>query len=65
MQFTGPIAQTALRSHEKSQPTLQKNLSGLDFSLPLPDVMIMADDVDALTQTMESFTKATSKSAVA
>jgi hypothetical protein len=39
--------------------TLQNNLSSLDFSLLLPDVMKIADEVDAqLTQTMESFTKA-------
>ena len=37
--------------------TLHKNLSMLDFNLLLPDVMIIADEVDAqLTQTMESFT---------
>ncbi|MCU1304516.1 MAG: response regulator [Candidatus Sulfotelmatobacter sp.] len=36
---------------------LQKNLSALDFSLLLPDVMTIADEVDSqLTQTMESFT---------
>ena len=36
--------------------TLHKNLSTLDFNLLLPDVMIIADEVDAqLTQTMESF----------
>jgi hypothetical protein len=41
-------------------------LSVLDFSLLLPDVMTIADEVDAqLTQTMESFTKANPKSAVA
>jgi len=46
--------------------TLHKNLSVLDFSLLLPDVMTIADEVDAqLTQTMESFTKANPKSAVA
>jgi CheY-like chemotaxis protein len=39
--------------------TLQNSLSCLDFSLLLPDVMKIADEVDAqLTQTMESFTKA-------
>ena len=39
--------------------TLQKNLSAIDFSLLLPDVMKIADEVDAqLTQTMESFTTA-------
>jgi hypothetical protein len=44
--------------------TLHKNLSALDFSLLLPDVMIIADEVDAqLTQTMESFTNARPKSA--
>ena len=44
--------------------TLHKNLSVLDFSLLLPDVMIIADEVDAqLTQTMESFTNGAPKSA--
>jgi len=46
--------------------TLHKNLSVLDFSLLLPDVMIIADEVDSqLTQTMESFSKAKLKTAVA
>jgi len=36
--------------------TLQKNLNALDFSLLLPDVMTIADEVDAqLTQSMESY----------
>ena len=36
--------------------TLQKNLSVLDFSLLLPDVMTIADEVDSqLTQVMESY----------
>jgi len=44
--------------------TLQKNLTMLDFNLLLPDVMIIADEVDAqLTQTMDSFTNATPISA--
>src|ERR1035437_1923547 len=38
--------------------TLQSNLSSLDFSLLLPDVMAIADEVDAqLTQSMDSYTK--------
>jgi hypothetical protein len=46
--------------------TLHENLSTLDFSLLLPDVMIIADEVDAqLTQTMESFASAAPKSAKA
>jgi hypothetical protein len=46
--------------------TLHKNLSMLDVNLLLPDVMIIADEVDAqLTQTMESFTNAAPKSAKA
>jgi hypothetical protein len=37
--------------------TLQKNLGALDFSLLLPDVMTIADEVDSqLMQAMESFT---------
>jgi hypothetical protein len=36
--------------------TLHENVSTLDFGLLLPDIMIIADEVDAqLTQTMESF----------
>ena len=46
--------------------TLHENLSILDFNLLLPDVMIIADEVDAqLTQTMDAFAKARAKSAVA
>jgi hypothetical protein len=46
--------------------TLHGNLSVLDFTLLLPDVMIIADEVDSqLTQTMESFTNALSKTATA
>jgi hypothetical protein len=38
--------------------TLQNNMGFLDFSLLLPDVMTIADEVDAqLTQSMESFMK--------
>lgn len=38
--------------------TLQNNMSHLDFSLLLPDVMTIADEVDAqLTQSMESYMK--------
>ena len=38
--------------------TLQNNLNALDFSLLLPDVMIVADEVDAqLTQSMGSYMK--------
>ena len=36
--------------------TLQSNLSALDFSLLLPDVMTIADEVDSqLTQAMNSY----------
>lgn len=46
--------------------TLQKNLSALDFSLVLPDVMTIADEVDSqLTQAMESFTNVAVTAAVA
>jgi hypothetical protein len=46
--------------------TLQSNLSALDFSLLLPDVMSIADEVDSqLTQTMDSFMTATLQPAVA
>src|SRR5579872_38427 len=45
---------------------LHENLSVLDFNLLLPDVMVIADEVDSqLTQTMESFTNGASKSAKA
>jgi DNA-binding response OmpR family regulator len=44
--------------------TLQINLESLDFSLLLPDVMTIADEVDAqLTQSMDSYMKAMQKSA--
>jgi hypothetical protein len=37
--------------------TLHKHLTALDFDLLLPDVMIIADEVDSqLTQTMDAFT---------
>jgi len=46
--------------------TLQSNLSLLDFSLLLPDVMTIADEVDAqLTQSMDSYMKAMRTSAAA
>ena len=46
--------------------TLQNNLSFLDFSLLLPDVMTIADEVDAqLTQSMDSYMKAMQKTAAA
>jgi DNA-binding response OmpR family regulator len=46
--------------------TLQSNLNALDFSLLLPDVMTIADEVDAqLTQSMESFMKAMQKAVAA
>ncbi len=39
--------------------TLQNNMRSLDFSLLLPDVMTIADEVDAqLTQSMDSFMRA-------
>ena len=44
--------------------TLQKNLNHLDFSLLLPDVMAIADEIDSqLTQSMESYTKLMSRAA--
>jgi len=46
--------------------TLHDNLSALDFNLLLPDVMVIADEVDSqLTQTMESFSDGPPKSAKA
>jgi hypothetical protein len=46
--------------------TLHENLSTLDFDLLLPDVMIIADEVDAqLTQTMDAFANAGPKSTAA
>src|SRR5579864_9110677 len=46
--------------------TLQSNLNSLDFSVLLPDVMTIADEVDAqLTQSMESYMQAMRKSAAA
>jgi len=46
--------------------TLQSNLSLLDFSLLLPDVMTIADEVDAqLTQSMDSYMSAMRTTAAA
>jgi hypothetical protein len=46
--------------------TLHSNLSLLDFSLLLPDVMTIADEVDAqLTQPMDSYMKIMQLSAAA
>lgn len=46
--------------------TLQSNLTFLDFSLLLPDVMTIADEVDAqLTQSMDSFMDAMQTAAAA
>jgi DNA-binding response OmpR family regulator len=46
--------------------TLQSNMSLLDFSLLLPDVMTIADEVDSqLTQSMDSYMKVMQKSAAA
>ena len=46
--------------------TLQSNLNFLDFSMLLPDVMAIADEVDSqLTQAMESFMKLMRKSMAA
>jgi DNA-binding response OmpR family regulator len=46
--------------------TLQSNLNSLDFSLVLPDVMTIADEVDAqLTQAMNGFMEASVRKAVA
>jgi DNA-binding response OmpR family regulator len=46
--------------------TLQSNLNHLDFSLLLPDVMTIADEVDSqLTQSMDSYMKVMRKSAAA
>ncbi len=46
--------------------TLQSNLSRLDFSLLLPDVMTIADEVDAqLTQSMDSYMNAMREPAAA
>ena len=46
--------------------TLQKNLGALDFSLLLPDVMTIADEVDSqLTQAMEGYNDAAGHPAAA
>jgi DNA-binding response OmpR family regulator len=46
--------------------TLQRNMGFLDFSLLLPDVMTIADEVDAqLTQSMESYMRLMQNSAAA
>jgi DNA-binding response OmpR family regulator len=46
--------------------TLQNNMRSLDFSLLLPDVMTIADEVDAqLTQSMDSYMNAMRKAVAA
>jgi hypothetical protein len=46
--------------------TLQNNLGLIDFSLLLPDVMMIADEVDSqLTQAMDSYMNAGEKAAAA
>jgi hypothetical protein len=46
--------------------TLQSNLNSLDFSLLLPDVMTIVDEVDAqLTRSMESYMQVMRRSAAA
>jgi hypothetical protein len=46
--------------------TIQRNLGSVDFSLVLPDVMLIADEVDSqLTQTIRSFLKAADAAAAA
>ena len=46
--------------------TLQNNMHDLDFSILLPDVMTIADEVDAqVTQSMDSFMKSMQESAAA
>ena len=46
--------------------TLQNNLNSLEFSLLLPDVMAIADEVDAqLTQCMDSYMEVMRKSGAA
>ena len=38
--------------------TIQRNLAKVDFSLVLPDIMLLADEVDSqLTQSIDSFLK--------
>jgi hypothetical protein len=41
--------------------TLHKHLTALDFKVLLPDVMIIADEVDSQLTTMESYTTAARK----
>jgi hypothetical protein len=46
--------------------TLQNNMRSLDFSLLLPDVTTIADEVDAqLTQSMDSYMNAMRKAVAA
>jgi hypothetical protein len=46
--------------------TLQNNLGALDFSLLLPDIMTIADEVDSqLTQAMEGYMNAALEPAAA
>jgi hypothetical protein len=46
--------------------TLQNNMRSLDFSLLLPDITTIADEVDAqLTQSMDSYMNAMRKAVAA
>ena len=56
----------AARMEQERVGVLQSNLSSLDFSLLLPDVITIADEVDAqLTQTMDSYMNAARKAGAA
>src|SRR5208282_5649273 len=58
--YTAPMIVRESRALQVSIfETLQRNLGTVDFSSVLPDIMLIADEVDSqLTQSIDSFLKA-------
>jgi hypothetical protein len=65
--YTAPMLVQEARILELSlYETIQRNIARLDFRRVLPDIMVIADEVDSqLTQTIDSFLKDTRGAAVA
>jgi hypothetical protein len=65
--YTAPMLVQEARILELSlYETIQQNLVRLDFTAVLPDIMVIADEVDSqLTQTIDSLLKDTRGAAVA
>jgi hypothetical protein len=65
--YTAPMIVEEARLLELSlYETIQRNLARLDFGAVIPDIMLIADEVDSqLTQTIDSFLKDAAGRAVA